>query len=187
MNLLKILAGTLVLCLWSQSAAADHEATEHSDGTVKSFIAVDPPQVLDMTPFEDELGKKVELKELGGKYLLVNLWATWCPPCIRELPALDRLQKTFGGKHFEVVAVSIDQQGAEPSIKMLKRLGIKNLDFYYAKPKAVGRSLPVDVLPASFIIDREGRLIRYVRSYINWDSPEALSYFWGLITTPVKS
>lgn len=121
----------------------------------------------------DTGGQLHRLSEFRGKVVLVNLWATWCPPCVYELPALDRLQQRFGDKNFVVVAVSVDQN-PELARKMFSdRLALSHLQFYFEPPERLARTFPMDVLPSNFILDREGRAIGMLRSYVDWDGPAA--------------
>ena len=153
---------------------AYHEASEPSDGTVRSFQSVQPPKPLPSSLFvENGGGTPVPLAGYRGKVVLLNLWATWCPPCVRELPALDRLQARLGGADFDVLTVSLDRGGAAQAASFFKRLRITHLPPYADPRKRLGRFFPVDVLPASFIVDRQGRLTHYLRSFVDWDDPAA--------------
>lgn len=170
----------VVVC--SPASHAYHEANEPSDGTVKSFRAVQPPTPLPASSFvEDGDGKAVPLASYRGKIVLLNLWATWCPPCVRELPALDRLQARLGGPDFDVVTVSLDQDGAARPGAFFERLNIAHLPLYVDPHKRLGRFFPTDVLPASFVIDRQGRVTHFLRSFVDWDDPGAAEMFLGLM------
>ena len=109
----------------------------------------------------------------AARMVLLNLWATWCPPCVRELPSLDRLAGRFAGEPFAVVTLALDQGGALQAAPFFERLGIVNLALYVDPARTIGEVLPDDVLPASFFLDREGRVVRYLRSYVDWDDPAA--------------
>lgn len=162
---------------------AEHEKKEPSDGTVRSFIDVDPPRSLSPLTFKNTNGAPGKLDAFKGKVVLVNLWASWCPPCLRELPALDRLQATFGGKEFAVVALSLDRQGRTTAERTFRRLGIKELTLYTVLPETVAEVFPADVLPANFILNREGKVTKYLRSYVDWDDHAAVSFIFDQITT----
>jgi thiol-disulfide isomerase/thioredoxin len=105
--------------------------------------------------------------------VLLNFWAAWCPPCVRELPALDRLQRRLGGEQFSVVAISLDQSPQVAHRMFADRLALQHLDFLTEPAERMGKYLPVDVLPTNFIIDRDGRVIGVLRSFVDWDSPAA--------------
>ena len=160
-----------LLLAWAATAWAYHEAHEPSDGPVASFKPVDPPYPLTGYAFADADGKPVPLDAFRGKVVLLNLWATWCPPCIRELPALDRLQGRLGGDDFAVVTLALDAGGAAEAAPFFTRLGIRHLALYVDPERRIGELLPDDVLPASFFLDREGRVVSFLRSYVDWDDP----------------
>ena len=171
-----------LLLLLAGPVPAYHEANEPSDGTVASFRPLTPP-----VPLPPELavvdadGRRVPLAAFRGRVVLLNLWATWCPPCIRELPALDRLQRRLGGERFAVVAVSLDAGGTAEAAPFYARLGIEHLALYADPGRLIGTVLPDDVLPASFMVDAEGRVVSYLRSYVDWDDPAADAMIAALV------
>lgn len=166
----------LALFIFASSVYADHEKTEPSDGTVASFKPVAPPQYLELTPFYDVNGNAVDFSHFRGKVLLVNIWATWCGPCLRELPALQRLAQKFEGADFELVAISIDEEGIEVAKEFYQKLGIDKLALYNDAAKAIGNILPIDVVPANYIVNRQGEVVAYLRSYVDWDDKAAFHY-----------
>ena len=162
-------------------AHASHEATEPSDGTVNSFRWLKNPMVLPEISLQHSPTERVSLSRFRGKIVLLNLWATWCPPCVYELPALDRLQQRLGGEDFVVVAVSVDRDPQLARDLFLDRLELAHLQFYAEPPESLGKIFPMDVLPSNFIIDREGRVTGMLRSYVDWDSPVADEFVKRLI------
>jgi len=161
---------------------AYHEANEPSDGTVNSFKAVRPPKPIpESLFFEDSAGAPVLFASYRGKVILLNLWATWCPPCVRELPALDRLQARLGGEDFDVLTVSLDQGGTLQALPFFRRLKITHLRLLVDPQKRLARFFPIDVLPASFIVDREGRVTHFLRSYVDWDGSDTDRLFSALM------
>ncbi|MCW8884195.1 MAG: TlpA family protein disulfide reductase [Motiliproteus sp.] len=163
----------LLLLLSCTSVSAHHAEKEPSDGTVKSFRSIDPPLKVPAISMLKDGVDVVDMTAFEGKIVLLNLWATWCPPCVRELPALDRLQQRLGDEHFVVVAVAVDEESADKAKEYYRRLDIKHLDLYLATAENVGQSYPIDVFPASFFLDGEGRVHSYLRSLADWDAPEA--------------
>jgi len=154
-------------------AGAYHERAEPSDGTVRSFIKVWPPVQPAAFEFRDGEGSVLDLTRFRGKVVLLNIWATWCPPCLREMPALDRLQARLGTDDVVVVPLSIDHDGRAVVSRFYARLGVRHLGIYVDPVQASGKGFPVDVLPATFILDRQGRMVSYLRSFVDWDAPEA--------------
>ena len=154
-------------------AWANHAETEPSDGTVNSFIEVTPPKVIKPVSLVRGESEVIDLSAFRGKLVLLNFWATWCPPCLRELPALDRLQQRIGSENFQVVAVALDKRGYAGARECYDKLGIKHLELYHGTTEAFAQEFPVDVFPANFLIDPQGRVLRFLRSYADWDAPEA--------------
>ncbi|WP_421865970.1 TlpA disulfide reductase family protein [Motiliproteus sp.] len=113
------------------------------------------------------------MDQFKGKLILLNFWATWCPPCLRELPSLDRLQQRLGSERFEVVAVALDRSGYEGAKAYYKRLGVEHLELYTGSKLAFSYEFPVDVFPSSFFIGADGRVLSFLRSYVEWDDPAA--------------
>lgn len=168
----------------SATAQAAHGAAEPSDGSVGSFRTLDPPREPPVFEFLDARGQTLTLADFRGKTLLLNLWATWCAPCIREMPALDRLQAKIGKDDFVVLAISLDRQGRPVVEAFYRRLGLRSLGTYLDPGLAIEAAFPIDVLPANFLIDRGGRVTGYVRSYVDWDAPDAEAMIRRLISRP---
>ena len=129
-------------------------------------IASDPKRLPDLA-FTDADGKPRTLADFRGKTVLFNLWATWCVPCRKEMPALDALQAKLGGDKFEVVAINIDTRNLDKPKAWLQEVGIKRLG-YYADPsakvfqdlKAVGKAFG---MPTTLLIDPQRLRARHAR------------------------
>ena len=106
---------------------------------------------------------------------MLNLWATWCPPCREEMPALDRLQAQLGGKDFEVLALSIDQNGTDKVRGFFDEIGIKSLQIHIDPSARAGFTLAVPGFPTTLLIDRSGREIGRHTGIAKWDSPEIVA------------
>jgi thiol-disulfide isomerase/thioredoxin len=161
----------LAISLVGFQALATHKTNEIYDGTIKSFRWLESPITVAEVLIQNEQQESIELARFNGKIVLLNLWATWCPPCIKELPALDRLQQRLGGDHFVIVAVSLDDD-LNLARQMFSTLSIQSLELHNQTAESLGRHFPVDVLPATLLIDRDGRAMGLLRSSINWDDPE---------------
>lgn len=127
--------------------------------------------------FEGPDGQPMTLAAKKGKTLLVNLWATWCPPCRKEMPSLNALQKELGSDGFEVVAISLDTRNLEKRKAFLDEIGATSLAFY-AEPQ--GRILPIMKaasgvmgLPTTLLIDAHGCQLGLLQGEAKWDSPDA--------------
>lgn len=133
---------------------------------------LDQPRPVPEIRFADEGGRDLTLADFRGKVVLLNIWATWCIPCRKEMPALDRLQGRLGGKEFQVVALSIDRGGVAPVKPFYQELGLKNLAIYVDPSGNGSRALAVPGVPTTLLIDREGREIARKMGAAEWDGPE---------------
>ena len=145
-------------------------------------VAVPPGFAPDPSPapapesaFLDGDGNRVGLGDFQGKVVLLNLWATWCPPCVSEMPSLDRLQARLGGEDFQVVAVSEDTGGRAVVAPFFARHGLDHLSVYLDPDAALPGLWGSSGLPTSILIDREGRVLGRMEGAADWDSPAALS------------
>ncbi|MFT6915600.1 MAG: thiol-disulfide isomerase/thioredoxin [Motiliproteus sp.] len=171
---MRLLRSALLVWLSMASMAwANNDGPEPSAGNQMGFIAVTPPQSIAPVRLLRGKAQEIDLSDFRGKLILLNLWATWCSPCLRELPALDRLQQRLGSEHFEVVAVALDRRGYDGVREFFDKLKIKHLSIYHGSTDAFAEEFPVDLFPASFLIDPQGRVLSFLRSYADWDAPEA--------------
>ena len=138
-----------------------------------------PVQLAGLT-FQDADGKPRKLGDFANKTVLLNLWATWCVPCKKEMPALDELQKKLGSSDFEVVAVNIDTRDPQKPKTWLKDTGITSLA-YFADPtarifqelKEKGRAFG---MPTTLLIDRNGCEIATLAGPAEWASADAIKF-----------
>jgi thiol-disulfide isomerase/thioredoxin len=145
-----------------------------SQGQMAAFVFRKAPEPLPAFKFQDADGKERTLADWRGKVVVLNLWATWCLPCRKEMPSLDRLQAAVGSDKFEVVAISVDRKGLEASKKFLTETGVKQLGLYVDATARLTSDLKVVGLPATLLIDREGREIGRLLGSAEWDSEEAV-------------
>ena len=138
-----------------------------------AFIKHPAPKDVPAFSFADGKGAPLDLSHWKGKVVLLNLWATWCGPCRKEMPELAQLQKLLGSNDFEVVALSQDLKGAEASSKFLKDSGAENLALY-VDPKATAlAALQSAGLPTTLLIGRDGKEIGRLIGPADWASTEA--------------
>ena len=142
-------------------------------GPLTAFV-VKPqrPAVADVA-FADGAGKPLKLSDWRGKIALVNLWATWCAPCRKEMPALAGLQSKLGGPDFEVLAISIDRKGVAASAAFLDDAKATALKLYVDPSSKSLAALQAIGLPASVLVDRDGREIGRLLGPADWASLEA--------------
>lgn len=143
----------------------------------------DRPQTIADIRFKDASGRDLSLKHFRAKVVLLNIWATWCIPCRREMPTLDRLQDKIGGQDFEVVALSIDHAGIEEVAKFYAEVGVKHLAMYIDGSSKAARKLGAVGLPTTLLIDRKGREIGRLVGPAEWDAPEMIALIQNRIAT----
>ena len=142
----------------------------------EKVILRDSSKAVQTIQFVDGEGKSRSLADFRNKTVLLNIWATWCVPCRKEMPALDRLEAALGGPDFQVVPLSIDRGGADVVRKFFAEIGIKKLEMYLDVSGDATRKLSVVGLPTTLIIDREGREIGRLIGPAEWDEPENIDF-----------
>lgn len=151
-----------------------------SFGAYRVLQRTDAPQAIPATiPFETVDGRTLSVTDFKGRYVLLNVWATWCPPCVKELPSLDRLQAENGSSTFEVVALSIDRQGREVIEPFYTRTGIKHLAIYLDRNATSMSALRITGLPTTVLLDPAGREIARWAGAREWDHPGTVSEIEG--------
>jgi thiol-disulfide isomerase/thioredoxin len=150
-------------------------------------VAQRPFLVPDLT-FKDAAGHDRTLADWRGRTVLLNLWATWCVPCRKEMPALDALESHLGGPAFEVVAVNIDTRDPEKPLAFLKDVGIKHLAYYsdesarvYENLKSAGKAFG---MPTTLIVDRSGCEIGDMAGPAEWASDDGVKLVSAAISNP---
>jgi len=150
---------------------------------VGKFIAVSPPRPAPALSFTGRDGKKKALADFRGRWLLVNLWATWCAPCIKEMPSLDRMQAEFGST-LDVIAISEDRNGAKAVEPFIATLKVKSLPLGLDPAGEVAGALHVQGLPTTFLIDPQGRIVAQLEGAAEWDGDRMLATLKGLMAEP---
>lgn len=137
-------------------------------------ISGDPVPVLS-PPFHDGAGRNLTLDVFAGRVILLNIFATWCPPCREEMPSLDALQQQLGGPDFAVVPISIDKGGIEVARDFYAEIRIRTLGLYWGEDVRVQLAFGAFGLPTTLLIDRKGRKLARVFGPAKWDKPAAVS------------
>ncbi|MCP5432148.1 MAG: TlpA family protein disulfide reductase [Alphaproteobacteria bacterium] len=144
-----------------------------SESVLVKFVHAEGRPELPALSFLDGNDSSLSLADFRGRAVLLNLWATWCSPCIEELPALDRLAASLAGEPFSVVAVSLDANGLADVKPFLEKLRLRNISPYVSPDGSVGNALHLPGIPVSILLDREGREVGRVVGKAEWDSDEA--------------
>jgi len=175
---LATLALALAGPLWSGGLfAASGGAPSAPEGPfAENFTFSNPPVPAPSAGFQALDGAPVTLADFEGQVVLVNFWATWCAPCVREMPDLERLHLALRDEGFAVLAVSEDRGGAGVVAPFLARLDLQWLPVYLDSKSKLGRAFAVKALPTSFLVDRQGRVVAGLIGPADWGSPEAEAF-----------
>lgn len=168
------------------AVALSHKLAPLAQGEVAALtMATSPLKLPDLT-FEDANGNTKKLSDWHGRTVLLNLWATWCVPCRKEMPALDSLQGKLGSPDFQVVAVNIDTRDPEKPRNFLKDEKLTRLSFFsdekakvFQDLKNIGRALG---MPTSVLVDGQGCEIATIAGPADWASDDAIK----LISAAIK-
>ena len=163
----------LLLAASGLGTAAESESDTPDRTKLGEFVPASQPFPAPAISLADSSGQTIELSDLRGKPVIVNLWATWCEPCLREMPSLERLQSRFG-QRIAVLAVSEDRGGDKTVEPFIAKLGLKSVKIYIDPKSEVGHAFAVRGLPTSLLIDRNGMVLGRVEGAADWDAPKLL-------------
>ena len=165
-------------------AAASGVTRALATGTLAAFLVHPEPKPLPDIAFADDEGKPLKLSDWKGRVVLINLWATWCAPCRKEMPDLAKLQAELGSDQFEVVAISVDRKGAEASSAFLKETEADALKLYVEPTTKIVGELQSAGLPATILVDRQGRELGRLLGPAHWAAPEAVALIKAALSAP---
>jgi thiol-disulfide isomerase/thioredoxin len=135
----------------------------------------DQPREVPEIHFIDAEERALTLADFRGKVVLLNIWATWCVPCRKEMPALDRLEGQLGGDDFVVLPLSIDRAGLPAVKRFYEELALQKLGIYVDSSGAASRALGAPGVPTTLLIDRNGREIARKMGAAEWDGPDMVA------------
>ena len=172
--LLSLAAGLLIFTMRDGS-----EASQQIEGPASPQIAApgaffaipEGAQAAPAEPFLNGNGAEVRLADFAGKTVVLNFWATWCTPCVKELPSLARLQAAR--TDLTVIALNVDTKAEGPIADFLKEVGASELEAYTDPKKKLWRAFRLNSLPTTFVISADGRVVGRRERDAEWDSPEA--------------
>lgn len=178
-----LIAGLAGAALPSRSLSQP-EAPPLLQTAASQFVELRPAAEAPARKLERIDGKFIDLSEFRGKVVLLSFWATWCPPCRRELPLLERLQNIVDRKRLEIVAVSIDKPGKPVVEAFLKSVNVSRLRPYLdPRGQLAGHADQESAtpfllygMPISYVIDRYGRIAGYITGEVDWTSEDGLAF-----------
>jgi thiol-disulfide isomerase/thioredoxin len=168
-------AALLITAVVGPALAADRPIQAASDGPLREFTHTVPPRPVPDFAFTDKAGQSLSIAGFRGQVVLLNIWATWCAPCVKEMPALDRLQAKLAADRAVVIALSIDRGGLEAVLPFYERMGLTHLGIFLDPPSKSWPAFRIKALPATILIDPEGREVGRIEGAVEWDAPEAVA------------
>jgi thiol-disulfide isomerase/thioredoxin len=157
------------------SPARANVGPELFKGTVAKFQAAKAPKPLPDLPFLDPDDKPRSFADFKGKVLLVNFWATWCAPCVKEMPSLNALQAALGKDRLAVLPLSLDGPSRPKVAPFYQDRKLDQLGIWFDKGRKLMQALEVSILPTTILADAQGREIGRLEGEADWDKPEALA------------
>ncbi|MEO8245380.1 MAG: TlpA disulfide reductase family protein [bacterium] len=145
----------------------------------QGFTVHDTPQDMPEVRFVTEDGTSKTLDAFHGKVIVLNIWATWCPPCVAEMPTLDALQADLGSGRFEVVTLSIDTGGVPVVRRFFDKLGIKHLTIRVDPTQLSFTNLHIVGLPTTLLINADGKEVARLVGPATWNAPAVEAFLKG--------
>ncbi len=144
------------------------------DMSMQKLVVHDEPRPTPDTPVFDGNDRQVRIEDFKGKVLVMNFWATWCAPCRKEMPSLDRLAARMEDQGVKVIAIAAGPNPRPGVDRFLAETGIQHLDIYYDPKMELMRSFRVFGIPITFILDRDGNELARLTGDAEWDSESAI-------------
>ena len=168
---LAVIAGVVAYPWLTSTSPPSSEGSQATTEPPRRFKPHKEPVPVAEIRFQDARGRELTLANFKGKAVLLNMWATWCPPCRKEMPTLDRLQATLGGPGFEVVALSIDRDGSASVRTFYDEIQIRSLPIYVDPSADAMQKLSIVGVPTTMLIDASGREVWRHVGPETWDAP----------------
>ncbi len=149
---------------------------------MRKLVLHDAPRPVSDEPFTDRAGAEHRLSDWRGKVVVLNFWATWCAPCRKEMPSLDALQAEFGGDRFAVLTVATGRNALPAIDRFFDETGVRNLSVLLDARSKLARDSAVMGLPATLVLDAEGREIGRMVGEADWAGPSARALVAALLS-----
>lgn len=168
----------------NRSAAALRAAAQ---GSMANFTVASEAKTVADIGFVNGAGTPKKLSDWRGRVVLLNVWATWCGPCRKEMPALDRLQGVMGSDEFEVVALSVDGGKIDLPQEFYEEIGIRELELYHDGSARAGPKLGVFGMPTTLLLGRQGQILGRLVGPAEWDDKHAQALVKAAVALPADS
>jgi len=171
-----ITASIVIVAISRPVASAQANNCKTPGPTLGHFTVQSPPRPSPNVAFYDVNDNPLTIESYKGKGVVLNYWATWCAPCVKEMPALSKLHAELDKEGITVLALSQDRGGAAKVKKFYAKTGIENLDILIDKKGKVARKSAVMGLPVTILVDADGMERGRVRGMAEWDAPESIAF-----------
>ena len=154
----------LILFIFLITNVAANELPE-----IKNIVIHKDPKTYDNLIFLDKKDQKINIKDFNGSLVLMNFWATWCEPCKKEMPSLDRLQNDPKLNNLKIFVINIEKENLKKVNKFLQELNIKNLEPYFDNPITLAKKLSLRGVPTTVLFNTEGKEFARIMGSIDFD------------------
>ena len=151
-------------------------AFAEEDLGIKNIVIHKDLKRYDSLVFLDHKKNQLDLKDFKGKLILLNFWATWCAPCEKEMPSLDKLQINKDLDNLKIFPINIGNDTAEKSKKFYEKLKIKNLKFYFDNPVTLAKKMSLRGVPTSILLDKEGNEFARIIGSIDFEDKKFIEW-----------
>ena len=165
-------AGVVVYSWFTNALPPSSEGRQAAAERAEGFKPHEEPRPVAEIRFQDARGRELTLANFKGKVVLLNIWATRCPPCRKDMPTLDRLQATLGGPGFEVVALSVDRDALDSVRTFYDEIHVRSLAIYVGPSADAMQKLSIVGVPTTMLIDASGREVWRHVGPETWDAPD---------------
>lgn len=169
-----------IVCLCMAGMLLAISACSKPEQAKRSPVAAENSPAPEISVVSVADGSALKLSELKGKVVLLNFWATWCPPCRDEIPSMMKLQKAMTGKPFQMIAVSVDE-GGKPAVEAFFKQSGFALPTYLDQDAKSAKAYGLTGVPESFIINRQGIVVKKIIGGLAWDAPDVASFLEALM------
>ncbi len=166
----------VIVSISTNHASAEANICHNPPKNLSNFSPQIPPRAALNYPFFDYQDSKHTIADYIGTGVVLNFWATWCPPCIMEMPNLIRLKKHLKKNNVTVLALSVDRGGPDKIVRFFKKQGFKDLDILIDKKSKLARKSGVQGLPVTILIDAVGQERGRVTGIAPWDEPDVVDF-----------
>ena len=183
--LLAVCSTTILLIVVISAAQSSKDRARLAGDTIHRDLPAlhETPRELPTITFTDGEGRETSLAAFKGQVVVVNFWATWCGPCVRELPSLMRLTEIMKDRNLALITLSQDLKGAEVVVPFMKKNGLSGLPVFYDPKGTAARALSIPHLPTTLLIDAKGREAGRFEGAYEWNQPQILEVL-GVLEKP---